>query len=66
MEVVDITVEVNLDNTSFPSMFINYGNSFLGSVKHLMFKFLADDLDTDLESNIGYSLFLSCLGVKSL
>ena len=67
MEVADLTVEVMLDDTSFPSLFSDWGNSFLGSVKHLTFKFSADGLDKDMVSNTGlFIFFISCLGVKFL
>jgi hypothetical protein len=53
MDVVDLTLEVDLGNISFPSIFSSWGDSFLSRIKQLRFNFSADGIDKD---NVGTGL----------
>ena len=47
MRVTDLTLEVGLDDVSFPSVFRSWGDSFLHFVRDLTFDFSAQDLDVE-------------------
>lgn len=53
MRVEDLTLVVELDDVSFPSVFSSWEDSFLHCVRHLQFNFLGDHLDVEEASNIG-------------
>jgi len=47
MRVTDLTLEVGLDDVSFPSVFRSWGDLFLHSVRYLTFDFSAQDLEVE-------------------
>lgn len=52
MQVEDLTLLVDLDDVSFPSIFSSWGASFLCCVRSLQFNFLGDHLDMEEVSKI--------------